>query len=317
MAGTVHLPEGPATTVSGIRPSGAQHEIASGRDRAVVVEVGGDLRTLTLGGREILDGYGEWEMAGSGRGQVLQPWPNRLRDGRYDFDGRTYQVPLNEPELGNAIHGLVRWVQWNRADRTADRVTMEHVLYPRPGYPFTLRLSLEYALVDGGLRVRTTTTNVGAEACPFGAGAHPWLRTGTASIDTARLHVPATAAMWSDERCIPNRTGPVAGTELDFRVERPIGDVRIDNAFTGLARDADGIARVSLAAPDGHGVEVWFDRAYPYVMLSTGDVLPDVDRRSIAIEPMSCPPNAFQSGESVIRLEPGATFSGTWGIATR
>jgi aldose 1-epimerase len=314
----VHAPDQPdARSASGIRPSGAQYEIASGDDRAVVVEVGGDLRSLTLDGHDVLDGYGEWEMAGSGRGQVLQPWPNRLRDGRYVFAGRTHQVPLNEPELGNAIHGLVRWVGWAMTHHASDRVTMGTVLYPRPGYPFTLDLRIEYALVGGGLQVRSTTTNLGSTACPFGAGAHPWLRVGEGPVDAASLRVPAETAMWSDERCIPIRTAPVAGTELDFRTERSIGTTRIDNCFADLDRDADGITRVGLTAPDGRGLEVWLDRSYPYVMLSTGDVLPDVDRRSIAIEPMTCPPNAFQSGESVIRLEPGQAFSGTWGISTR
>jgi len=299
-----------------ISPTGEQHEIASGRTRVTVVEVGGGFRSVVLDGREVLDGYGADEMSASGRGQVLMPWPNRLRDGRYSFDGHDLQVPLNEPELGNAIHGLVRWVAWSAVERGPDRVTVEHVLHPSPGYPFTLRLRIAYLVSNAGLTVSTTVTNVGSGACPFGAGAHPWLTVGTPTVDAAELQVPATVAIWSDERSLPSRTGPVDGTELDFRIGRPIGATRIDNGFTGIERDASGIARVGLRGPSGMGVAVWFDRSYPYVMLSTGDVLPDVDRRSIAIEPMTCPPNAFQSGESVIRLEPGETFTGSWGITT-
>ena len=127
--------------------------------------------------------------------------------------------------------------------------------------------------------------------------------------------MPAATGIWSDERSLPARTGPVDGTELDFRAARPIGPTRIDNGFTGLDRDEAGIARVTLTGLRD-GVTVWFDRSYPYLMLSTGDVLPDVARRSIAIEPMTCPPNAFQSGDALIRLEPGASFTGTWGIST-
>jgi aldose 1-epimerase len=97
---------------------------------------------------------------------------------------------------------------------------------------------------------------------------------------------------------------------------RTISATKIDNGFTEIERDASGIARVGLQGPSGMGVAVWFDRSYPFVMLSTGDVLPDVNRRSIAVEPMTCPPNAFQSGDAVVRLEPGGTFTGTWGITT-
>ncbi len=298
-----------------IPPTGEQHVIASGRYRATVVEVGGGFRSVVLDGREVLDGFGRDDMSASGRGQVLMPWPNRLRDGRYSFDGRDYQVPINEPELGNAIHGFVRWVAWSAVERGADRVTMEHVIHPRPGYPFTLRLRIAYVVSDAGLTVSATVTNVGSAACPFGAGAHPWLSVGTPTVDTALLRIPAKLGIWTDERQAPRRTAPVDGTELDFRNSRPIGTVAIDNGFTDLQRDSDGIARVVLAAPDGPAITLWLDGAYPYLMVSTGDVLPDVDRRSLAIEPMTCPPNAFQTGEAVIRLEPGESFNGSWGIS--
>jgi aldose 1-epimerase len=305
-----------SVTAAPFAPSGEQHAIAAGRNRVIVVEVGGGFRSVVLDGREVLDGYPVDDMASSGRGQVLMPWPNRLRDGRYTFDGHDYQVPLNEPELNNAIHGLVRWVAWSAVERGPDRVVMEHVLRPSPGYPFTLRLRIHYVVDAAGLTVSTEVTNVGSAACPFGAGAHPWLSVGTPIIDTATLQIPAAVAIWSDERSLPSRSGPVDGTELDYRVARAVGATRIDNGFTELERDASGIARATLASPSGGGVAVWVDRSYPYLMLSTGDVLPDVARRSIAIEPMTCPPNAFQTTEALIRLEPGAIFTGSWGITT-
>ena len=91
-----------------IAPSGEQFEIAAGDQQAVVVEVGGGLRSYSAGGRKLVDGYGADEMSSSGRGQVLIPWPNRLQDGSYEFDGRRHQLPLNEPQHHNASHGLVR-----------------------------------------------------------------------------------------------------------------------------------------------------------------------------------------------------------------
>jgi aldose 1-epimerase len=299
-----------------IAPSGKQITIAAKDQRAVVVEVGGGLRSYLAGGRELLDGYGADEMSSSGRGQVLIPWPNRLQDGNYEFDGRRHQLPLNEPERHNAIHGLVRWANWTAAEQEPHRAVMEYMLHPQPGYPFTLGVSIEYALSDSGLTVRTKATNLGAAPCPFGSGAHPYLTLGTRSIDHLLLRVPAQTILRSDERGLPAGTAAVAGTAFDFQQPRPIGSTRLDTAFTDLARDRDGCARVALRDPDsGAQVCLWVDRSYPYLMVFTGDALPNVNRRSLAVEPMSCPPNAFRTGDALVRLPPGASFTGTWGIA--
>ena len=186
-----------------IAPSGEQLPISLGDQQAVIVEVGGGIRSYSAGGRELIDGYGAHEMSSSGRGQVLIPWPNRLEDGSYEFDGKHHQLPLNEPELRNAIHGLVRWATWSVAEREAHRVVMQHVLYPQPGYPFLLSTSIEYALSDRGLRVRTTTTNLSSERCPFGRGSHPYLTLGTATIDRLILTLPAGIVLQSDQRGLP------------------------------------------------------------------------------------------------------------------
>jgi aldose 1-epimerase len=302
-------------TVSVFAPSGEQIEIRAGDQRLVVVEVGGGIRSYAVAGRELLDGYEFDEMSKSARGAVLMPWPNRIRDGVYAFDGRQHQIPLNEPEQQNAIHGLVRWVSWTVREREAHRVVMGHVMHPQPGYPFGLDLRIEYELSSTGLGVQTTATNIGSSACPFGAGAHPWFLAGAPVVDAVVLGLPAATVMRSDERGIPIESLPVQDTEFDFREARPIGPARLDHAFTDLACDADGLARVELLRPDGIGTTIWFDQMYPYVMVTTGDVLPDVDRRSIAVEPMTSPPNAFQTGDGVIRLEPDETFTGRWGFA--
>ena len=139
-------------------PSGEQFELTRGDQHAVVTEVGAGLREYSLGDHEVLDGYPADELASSGRGQLLLPWPNRIRDGVYRLDGREHRLPLNEAERGNAIHGLVRWSTWTVADRAADRIVLEHVLHPQPGYPFTLELRVEYSLGPDGLSVRTTAT---------------------------------------------------------------------------------------------------------------------------------------------------------------
>ena len=233
-----------------IAPSGEQITITAGDQQAVIVEVGGGLRSYSTGGRELVDGYRADEMSSSGRGQVLIPWPNRLRDGSYEFDGRRHQLPLNEPERRNAIHGLVRWANWTVAEREPHRAAMKHVLHPQPGYPFTLGISVEYALSESGLKVRTTATNLGADPCPYGCGAHPYLTLGTGPIDHLLLRVPGRSVLRSDERGLPVATEIVEGTEYDFQQPRRIGSTRLDHAFTNLERDQDGFPRVVLRDPD-------------------------------------------------------------------
>jgi aldose 1-epimerase len=300
-----------------VLPSGDQIELRHGDHRAVVVEVGGALRAYDVGGRALLDGYAEDEMCPSARGQSLIPWPNRLRDGAYTFEGEDLQVPLTEPSAHNAIHGLVRWEPWTAAGRSGDRVRMEHVLHPRDGYPFTLHLAIEYALGDDGLTVRTTATNAGAGRCPYGAGAHPYLTAGTAVVDPCELRAPGAVRMLSDDRGIPTGEEPVDGTPYDFREPRTLGDLQLDTGFAQLRRDEDGLARVRLAAPEGDAVTLWQDEGYAYLMLFTGDSLPDESRRrgGLGVEPMTCAPNAFASGEGLRVLEPGESFSAAWGIA--
>ncbi len=295
-----------------LSPSGEQFEITFEDQLVVAVEVGGGLRTYSVDGEDVIDGYGADEMATGGRGQMLIPWPNRLQDGSYEFEGRRHQLPLNEPEHSNAIHGLVRWVAWHVREREPHRVVLGHVLHPQPGYPFSLDLEIEYELSASGLTVRTTATNVGTATCPYGSGTHPYLTLGTETIDEVLLRVPAQTALRSDDRGIPVGTVAVEGTELDFRSARRIGQATIDNGYTDLERDDAGLARITIAAADRSGATLWVDEGYPYVMVFTGDI-PAVERRGLAIEPMTCPPNAFRSGEAVVTLEPGDSHIGGLG----
>jgi aldose 1-epimerase len=297
-----------------IAPSGEQVVLKLDDQRAVVVEVGGGLRAYSAGGRELLDGYEADEMCTSGRGQLLLPWPNRIEDGAYEFDGQLHQLALNEPERQNAIHGLVRWSAWSLSERQPSRVVLEHLIRPQPGYPFSLAVGIEYALSDKGLTIATTATNVGSNPCPYGCGTHPYLTLGTSTVDSVVLTAPGRTVLSSDDRGIPNGQVAVEGTEYDFTRPRAIGSTRLDHCFTELERDA-GVARVELRADDEKaGLTLWMDEAYGYLQLFTGDPLPDVDRRSLAVEPMTCPPNAFRTGEALIRLEPGASFTSRWGL---
>ncbi|WP_369141138.1 aldose 1-epimerase family protein [Modestobacter versicolor] len=298
-------------------PTGEQYVLRSADAEAVVVEVGGGLRTYRSGGRDLLDGFGEREMAANARGQVLAPWPNRLRDGRFRWDGEEHETPLSEAATGNAIHGLVRYLPWQVVDRTSDSVRLQHLLHPQPGYPWTLRLEVGYELTPDGLRVQTTATNDGDEALPYGEGHHPYLAAGAGlHVDDCTLTAPGATRLETDERALPVGSAEVAGTPYDLRAGRLVGDLVIDHCFTDLERDADGLAWVRFAGPDGRGTALWLDGAYTHLQLFTGDVVPEPRRRQgLAVEPMTCPPNAFATGESVIRLEPGESTTASWGLA--
>ena len=299
-----------------VLPSGEQHVLRSGDAEAVVVEVGGGLRTYTAGGREVLDGYGPGEMAPDVRGQVLAPWPNRLRDGVWSWDGARHATPVTEPALGTAIHGLVRFVPWRVLGASADSVALEYLLHPQPGYPFALRLRVGYELSADGLRVTTTASNEGDTDAPYGEGHHPYLAAPAGlRVDDCTLVLPAATRLVTDDRLLPVGAEPVHETPFDLRAGRVLGDLRIDDCFTDLARDADGTAEVRFTGPDGRGAAVWMDASYTHVQVFTGDVVEPPSRRrfGLAVEPMTCPPDALRTG-AVRRLAPGESVTGAWGI---
>jgi aldose 1-epimerase len=301
-----------------VLPSGEQTDIRQGSLAATIVAVGGGLRTLTAGDWEVVDGYSSDEMCRDGRGQILLPWPNRLDGGRYPFEGVTYQLPIDEVQYGNALHGLVRWCNWRTAELTGSSVTQAYRLYPSPGYPFTLDLSATYTLSGRGLQVTLQATNAGPLPCPFGAGQHPYVRVGPGLINDALLQVPAETMYRYNNRLIPMDKISVAGSPLDFRTARPIGETQINMDYTDLERDGNGLASVRLRAPDGiRSVEVWMDEAFKHVTIYTGETVspPERRRHGLAVEPMTCPPNAFVSGEDLLVLGPGESWSGRWGIS--
>jgi aldose 1-epimerase len=294
-------------------PTGWQYVLERPGQRAVVTEVGAALRAWRVGGRELLDGFDVGSPGDSFRGKVLAPWPNRLRDGRYGDE----RLAITEPERSTALHGVVLWVNWRPLRRTPESVTLGYVLHPQPGYPFTLALEVAYTLSDSGLEGALRARNLGAEPAPFGAGFHPCLTVGDASVDNTRLELPARARVPVDDRLLP--TGPPVPLDgaHDFRRLRPVGATGLDTCFADLARGADGLARTRLLAGDGgRAVMLWMDAGFDFLHVYTGDDEPDPARRrrGITLEPMTCAPDAFNTGEGLRVLEPGAEFAGRWGL---
>lgn len=296
-------------------PSGEQFELHYGDQHAVVVAVGGGLRTYTVGEREIIDGYPVDAICDGARCQTLVPWPNRVQDGAWSWRGRNLQLALTEPEQHNAIHGLVRWQPWSPTTHTEDSVTVACTSYPQPGYPWTIEVRNAWALGDEGVSVETTVINHSATAAPIAVGFHPYICVDTELINDAQLSLPVQTRLLIGDQQIPTGSEPVAGTAYDFRDGRPIGDLQIDHPFTDLERDSDGRARLRLSNSKA-AVTLWVDEAYPYLEIFTGDALPDPTRRrrGLGVEPMSAPPNALATGEALVTLEPSEHWQGRWGI---
>lgn len=297
-------------------PSGIQHELRHGEQRVVITEVGAGIRAYTLGSRAILDGYDDTEMCTGARGQALIPWPNRIKSGRYTWNGVAQQLDLTEPSKHGAIHGLTRWASWTLIEREDHRASLGYTLHACPGWPWALDCRIDYSLDERGLTVRTTATNAGTDACPWGDGAHPYLTVGTPTIDKAHAKVPGSVYLPVDGNGIPTGRESVWNTDYDLRSDTLIGTRKIDVTYTDLHRDDDGRARVRLSLPDGPAVSLWLDEAYPYLEIFTGDELPKPERRrtGLGVEPMTCAPNAFNSGEGLIVLQPGESHTASWGI---
>ncbi|MFL6239836.1 MAG: aldose 1-epimerase family protein [Actinomycetes bacterium] len=297
-------------------PSGRQLELRHGGQAATVVTVSGGLRTFTVDGREVFDGYGLDAMPDGGRGQTLIPWPNRVRDGKWTWRGKGRQLPLTEPAQHNAIHGLVRWLEWDVIEHDESTAVMGVTVAPQTGYEWRLGVRVRYSLADDGLTVEQSITNLSSSDAPVAAGAHPYITVGTPTVNDALLHLPADTYLPTGDQQIPTGTADVSDTPYDFREPRPIGDLEIDYAFTDLHRDPDGCFRLRLSH-DGREVVLWVDESYPYVEAFTGDTLAEGRRRrGLGVEPMSAPPNAFATGESVVVLGPDETWTGHWGIAS-
>jgi aldose 1-epimerase len=295
-------------------PSGTQWTIAAGGHEAVVVEVGGGLRAYRANGVDFLDGYDEFEICPGGAGQILAPWPNRIRDGQYAFGGESLQLALTEPTRHNAIHGLVNWSAWHAVDVAPDAVTLEHDVPPIPGYPWPVRMRTRWSVGADGLRATHEATNRGDRPCPFGLAVHPYVRLPGVAVDALALQVPAHSRLLVDGRLLPIGAAKVAGGEFDYVEPRRIGAAVLDTAFGDVDHDTDGTSAVRLSAGE-RAVRVWADGAFRWWQVFTGDTLQgERHRRSVAVEPMTCPPDAFRSGRDLVVLQPGQTWSATWGI---
>lgn len=299
--------------------SGTHYGLTAGDYHATIASVGASLRTLEYEGRDLVVPFGADEVRPAFRGATLAPWPNRVVDGRYTFDGVEQELALTEPKRGHALHGLAAWLDFTAVDRAADSVTLAATIEAQAGYPHRVEVAVAFSLDEDGLHTTVTGTNTGPTRAPWGTGPHPYLVAGDGRVDDWTLTLPADQVLTvTEDRLIPIGLADVAterGGDWDFRTPRPIGDTFIDHAFTGLARAADGQATVRLTTAQGSGVELAWGEDCPWVQIHTADQpVPERNRLGLAVEPMTCPPDAFNSGTDLIVLEAGASASASWTI---
>lgn len=297
---------------------GGEHLLRHGDYVASVVAVGGGLRQLRYGDRDVVRPYAADEVRPRYRGALLAPWPNRVVDGRYTFDGTTHQLDITEPERGHALHGLVAWARFDLVDQVPDSVTAVHRLVPRTSYPFELEIRAHYRLADDGLSCEVAATNHGDRPAPYGVAAHPYLVAGPGPVDRWTLELPASQVLEvTPDRLVPQGLAGIVGTDRDFRRPRSLAGLEVDHAFTGLSPDADGLVAARVRSDDGTGAEMTWDPAsLPWVQVHTADLPPpEPSRAGLAVEPMTCPPDAFNSGVDLRVLRPGESTAAAWRLA--
>ena len=290
-----------------------EHSIASGPYTALVTTRGGALRELRHQGRDLVVGFGPEGRIPDYRGVICVPWPNRLADGRYTYAGKDFEAVINEPERGSALHGLATGQDWELRQAAVDSVVLACRVGAGRHYPSDLEVSVTYSLGPGGLRSTVSTVNVGQAAAPYGVCPHPYLVAGQGKLDDWTLELPAHDFLEvTPDRLLPTGMKSVEGHAFDFRSPRQLGSLKIDHAFTGISRDQQGLARVRVQDPAGTGVELEWGAEWPWVQIHTADKPVGPDRLGLAVEPMTCPPDAFNSGTDLVHLKPGESHAASW-----
>lgn len=303
--------------------------IACAHQRAVLSPWGASLRRYVL-----VDGHGRetdivWGYSGAGQkkggqGDVLIPFPGRVADGRYSFDGQALQLERNDKEGPNAIHGFVRSLPWTMPHADAQAVTFEISLdaadYAPRGYPFSIVVRVTYNLDAQGLSCTFAVRNAGGTAAPVGVGFHPYFTVGIEPVDEAEARIPAAGYLEFNPQLAPTgRVIAAAGTEWDYRRFQRIGPRRFNHCYLELERDAAGMAAASLRdQKSGRTIDVLMDRAFSAIVVYTGDAIAGAPRRALAIEPMTCATDAFNHPDwGLKRLLPGETFTGSYTVRAR
>ncbi|WP_304961255.1 aldose 1-epimerase family protein [Subtercola endophyticus] len=331
--------DAPAGT--GTAPTGRQFELTSGgRLRAVVTELGAMLRLLEVDGVSLIEGFDESVYPQFCAGWMLVPWPNRVRDGRWSYDGVERQLPLTEPERGNALHGFLFGLVHTVVSQSDSSITLRALIEPSEAYPFALTVDTTFTLSDTGapagaaqiagpaapagpatpaapvLTITHALTNTGDRDAPTAIGAHPYFRIGDVPTEQLTVTVDAATRVTVDARLNPTGTAPVAGTPYDLRRGTVVGGSDLDTAYLDLTPAADGRYRHSIAAPDGRRIELWGDENYSQAQVFTTPIFSTAAGPgwAVTVEPTTAPPDALNTGENLRWIAPGDSWTSSWGI---
>ncbi len=296
--------------------------------RLAVSPWGASLRGLSLWSdgeyQDVVTGYVGAKQKVGGQGDVLIPFPGRVAAGRYEFNGQAHQMKKNDSEGPNAIHGFLRQTAWEVVSQNPDWVMFrtQFAADAHEGYPFALTARVTYHLDENGLACAFDVINNGDTPAPVSAGFHPYFTAGTTRIDPDTLTLPFESYLEYANMLPTGNVLPVAGSPYDFRTGGTVGDTVFNTCFLTPIRDDDGLTRIRLSAPASAGntgriVAVWLDKSFDYVVLYSGDPLPEEHRRrALAIEPMTCGSDAFNHPAwGLAVLAPGAALEGTWGVS--
>ncbi|WP_436493531.1 aldose 1-epimerase family protein [Actinokineospora sp. HUAS TT18] len=285
------------------------YEIRYGGARAAVAGVGATLREYEVDGVPYVETFAADEPAPMSCGAILLPWPNRTANATWTYQGEPQRLPVGEPERGNAIHGLVRTLEWTAVDVAEAAITLAVEVADEPGWPFRFRTSVTYTLDHRGLVITHGVENLGERAMPFGLGTHPYPRAGRSDLEQCELTLAATSHQPLD----PGLKVP-SGQATPAKIhQKPVRELDLDDAFGDCVLGEDGLVRHTLAGPDG-GVVVWADPVFRWVQVFTTPLFPGAPGRVIAIEPMTCPADALNSGTDLLEVAPGASWTGSWGL---
>ena len=293
-------------------PTGIQIRLQRDDVTAQIAQVGASLRHLTVGGVDIVPPYPQDAPTPGASGVVLAPWPNRIRDGIWQDGDTTRALAITEPKFRNASHGLLRFTAYEIAAQTDEAVTLAAVIVPQTGYPYLVETTVTYALSDAGIDVTHTLTNQSSGPAPVALGTHPYLTIGDADPRDLVLRLPAETYFETDDRMLPIGESPVS-SGTDLREGRRLGEIELDTGFAGLHRDADGQVRTTLTAPDGRAVTLHQGEGFDFIQAYTTTSYPG-QKLTVAVEPMTAPAEAFNSGRGLRHLASGESWTLHWGI---
>jgi aldose 1-epimerase len=292
--------------------------LQTGSTSAEVDTVAAALRSVAVDGADLAEPRHDDGMPPYCCGIVLAPWPNRVADARWVLEGEVQQLDITEPARGGALHGLLQFTDYQVIAQQDDLVELAAYIAPQHGWPFAMDTAVRYRLESDGITVTHTAQNRSGRRAPWAVGTHPFLRVGRAPVEELTLELAAHSYFPVDERLNPSGPAIAVDDATDLRTPRRVGDLRLDTAF-GDVRHRAGDETAWLTAPDGSSTAFWQDDGWGYLQVFTTRSFPGHDgpRTAVAVEPMTAPPDALNSGEGLVWLDPDERWEGSWGLRYR